>query len=181
MTIVIVALSLLTMPSLLPAAIVPPPHVRPQSTRSEEVLADAIKRSPTVAGLVKTIERSPIIVFIELAYDREDLGRTTILAANDIARLLHIQLNGKLSADRLVEVLGHELLHATEILRQPEIRDDASFARAYARLGVEIQRTSSFRWSGRRVAAKGRNRYYRERCLSVGLRTRPSRSSCQPR
>jgi|SRR5580765_8358230 hypothetical protein len=140
MTIVIVALSLLTMPSPPPAAIVPPPHVRPQSSRSEEVLADAIKRSPTVAGLVKMIERSPIIVFIELAYDREDLGRTTILAANDIARLLHVQLNGKLSADRLVEVLGHELLHATEILREEEIRDDASFARVFGRLGVEVQR-----------------------------------------
>jgi hypothetical protein len=135
-----VMLSLLTMQAPQPAAIVPPPHVRPQTTRSEEVLADAIKRSPTIAALVKTIERSPIIVFIELAYDREDLGRTTIMAANDIARLLHIQLNGKLSADRLVEVLGHELLHATEILRQPEIRDDVSFGRVYGRLGFEIER-----------------------------------------
>lgn len=140
MTIVIIAFSLLTMQSPPHAAIVPPPHVRPQNTRSEEVLADAIKRSPTVAGLVKTIERSPIIVLIELAYDREDLGRTTILAANDIARLLHIQLNGTLSRDRLVEVLGHELRHATEILGEPEIRDDLSLARVYARLGFETER-----------------------------------------
>jgi hypothetical protein len=140
MTIVIVAFSLLTMQSPQSATIVPPPHVRPQSVRSDEVLTDAIKRSPTIAGLVQTIERSPIIVFIELAYDREDLGRTTILAANDIARLLHVQLNGRLSADRLVEVLGHELTHAIEILREPEIRDDASFARVYTRVGFEMQR-----------------------------------------
>jgi hypothetical protein len=140
MTIVIVALSLLTMQSPQPAAIVPPPHVRPQGVRSDEILKDAVQRSPTVAGLVKTIERSPLIVFIELAYDRDDLGRTTILAANDIARLLHVQLNGKLSTDRLVEVLGHELSHALEILREPEIRDDWSLARVYTRMGFEIER-----------------------------------------
>ena len=140
MTIVIVALSLLTMQSPRPAAIVPPPHVRPQGARSDEVLADAVRRSPTVANLVRTIERSPLIVFIELALDREDLGRTTIMAANDIARLLHIQLNGKLSADRLVEVLGHELQHALEILGAPEIRDEVSLARAYMRLGFEADR-----------------------------------------
>ncbi|HKW00362.1 MAG TPA: hypothetical protein VJN96_11085 [Vicinamibacterales bacterium] len=140
MTIVIVAFSLLTMQSPQSAAIVPPPHVRPQGVRSEDILKDAIKRSPTVAGLVKVIERSPIIVFIELAYDREDLGRTTILAANDIARLLHVQLNGKLSADRLVEVLGHELTHAIEILREPEVRDDSSLARVFTRVGFEMER-----------------------------------------
>jgi hypothetical protein len=140
MTIAIVMLSLLTMQAPQPAAIVPPPHVRPQSTRSEEVLADAIKRSPTVAALVKTIERSPILVFIELVYDREDLGRTRIMTANEFARLLHVQLNGKLSADRLVEVLAHELQHAVEILGAPEIRDEDSLARAYTRLGFEVDR-----------------------------------------
>lgn len=140
MTIVIVALSLLTMPSPRPAAIVPAPHVRPQGVRSQEILNDAVRRSPTVAGLVRTIELSPIIVFIELAYDRVDLGRTTILTANEFARLLHVQLNGTLSTDRLVEVLGHELSHAIEILREPEIRDDVSLGRVYARMGVEIQR-----------------------------------------
>jgi hypothetical protein len=140
MTIVIVAFSLLTMQSPQSATIVPPPHVRPQGVRSDEVLTDAVKRSPTIARLVRTIERSPLIVFIELAYDREDLGRTTILAANEFARLLHVQLNGKLSTDRLVEVLGHELQHAMEILASPEIRDDASLGRVYTRLGFEIDR-----------------------------------------
>src|SRR5262252_11222481 len=140
MTIVIVALSLLTMPSPRPAAIVPPPHVRPQNVRSQEILDDAVRRSPTVASLVRTIERSAIIVFIELAYDRQDLGRTTMLASNQFARLLHIQLNGKLSPDRLIEVLGHELQHATEIARAPEIRDDDSLARVYTQLGFEINR-----------------------------------------
>src|SRR5215475_15805555 len=129
MTIVIVALSLLTMQSPRPAAIVPAPHMRPQGVRSQDILNDAVRRSPTVAGLVQMVERSPLIVFIELAYDRDDLGRTTILAANDIARLLHIQLNGKLSADRLVEVLGHELQHVAEIGRSPEIRDEWSLGR----------------------------------------------------
>jgi len=141
MTIVIVALSLLTMQSPPPAAIVPAPHMRPQGVRSQDILNDAVRRSPTVASLVNMVERSPLIVFIELAYDREDLvGRTTILAANDIARLLHIQLNGKLSADRLIEVLGHELQHVAEIGRSPEIRDEWSLGRVYTQLGFEMER-----------------------------------------
>lgn len=140
MTIAILALSVLAMQAPRAAAIVPSPHVRPQGLRSQDVLSDAVRRSPTVADLVRTIERSRIIVFIELAYDREDLGRTTILASSEIARLLHIQLNGKLSADRLVEVLGHELRHVTEIMRAPEIKDDDSLARAYTQMGFEVFR-----------------------------------------
>ncbi|HUL72466.1 MAG TPA: hypothetical protein VLT86_05155 [Vicinamibacterales bacterium] len=115
------------------------PHVRPQSPRAAAVLREAISRSPTVARLVATIERSDVLVFLNVATGPDDtLARTTILGANEQVRLLHVVLNGRVSGDRLIELAGHELQHAVEIAQMPAIRDNESLGRAYDRIGWQV-------------------------------------------
>ncbi|MFI5178188.1 MAG: hypothetical protein ACHQO8_06485, partial [Vicinamibacterales bacterium] len=62
----------------------------------------------------------------------------TIVGANEHARFLHVVLNGRLSADHLIELVGHELQHVVEIARTPEIRDEDSLARAFDRMGWRV-------------------------------------------
>jgi len=115
-------------------------RVRPQSPRADALLHDAARRSATVAGLLATIDASDVLVFLDVVSDPAALaGRTAILGATDQARLLHVALSGHESADRLVELLGHELQHVVEIARTPEIRDPFSLARAFERLGWQFE------------------------------------------
>jgi hypothetical protein len=116
------------------------PHLRPQSRRAADLLDDAIRRSPTVAKLAATIEKSDVLVFFDVVTTPNELfGRTTILAANEHARLVRVVLNGRLSSDHLIELVGHELQHVVEIAQTPDIRDAESLARAYGRIGWQVQ------------------------------------------
>lgn len=116
------------------------PHVRPQSARADELVQDAVRRSATVAGLIAMIEASDVLVFVDVVYDPSELvGRTVVIGANAQVRLLHVALSGRLPADRMIEILGHELEHVVEIARTPEIRDMLTFARAYERLGWQFE------------------------------------------
>ncbi len=116
------------------------PRVRPQSSKADDVVRDAVRRSPTVAALLAGLDSSDLIVLVDLVNDPGTfLARTAIIGATDQSRFLHIALNSRLSADRMVELLGHELQHATEIADSPEIRDDLGLARAYTRLGWQFE------------------------------------------
>jgi hypothetical protein len=116
------------------------PRVRPQSSKADEVVRDAVRRSPTVAALLAGLDDSDLIVLVDLVNDPGTfLARTAIIGATDQSRFLHIALNSRLSADRMVELLGHELQHATEIADAPDIRDDLTLARAYTRLGWQFE------------------------------------------
>jgi hypothetical protein len=115
-------------------------RVRPQSPRADALLHDAVRRSATVAGLLATIEASDVLVFLDVVSDPAALaGRTAILGVTEQARLLHVALSGHESADRLVELFGHELQHVVEIAQTPEVRDQFSLARAFERLGWQFE------------------------------------------
>jgi hypothetical protein len=115
-------------------------RVRPQSARADAVLQDAARRSATVGGLLATIDASDVLVFLDVVSEPAAMaGRTAILGVAGPARLLHVALSGHESADRLVELLGHELQHVVEIAQTPEVRDPFSLARAFERLGWQFE------------------------------------------
>ncbi len=116
------------------------PHVRPQSTRADELLQDAMRRSATIGGLLAMIDQSDVLVFLDVVYDPSALlGRTAVIGATTQGRLLHVALSGRVAPDRLVELLGHELQHVIEIARAPEIRDALTLARVYSRVGWQFE------------------------------------------
>ena len=121
----------------------PPPHVRPATNETRQLVADAIARSGTIRGLVDRLERSDVVVyirhrmFVESGID----GWIGMLAGAAGRRYLVIELAcGRTWADQM-ETLGHELHHALEIADQPSIVDARSLSAFYRRFGV---RTTGF-------------------------------------
>ncbi len=123
--------------------------------------------SPTVRRLLDRIERSDLIVYVQLVPRVDDpRAATSMFAAVPEARFVLISitsLSGE--ADRFL-LLGHELQHAVELAEAPHVRDRAAMSALYARIG----------WCARP------NLYETEQALETGhavrkemfARTRPS-------
>jgi hypothetical protein len=121
------------------------PHVRPGDPLATTVLHDAAAASPTVAGLLAGLEQTDIIVTIVTGRLPEQVnGYTRIVTAAGGARYLRIILKIPNVTERLIATLGHELRHAMEIAGMPDVRDEASLAAAYRRVGVAMARDGFF-------------------------------------
>ena len=100
------------------------------------LIADAIDRSATVRALVARITASDVVVFVACE-DNPDIrpsGRLNFMTSAGGVRYVVIRLKPKRRA-AAIAMLAHELQHAAEIADTPAIVDEASLARAYARIG----------------------------------------------
>lgn len=116
----------------------PNARVRPMQKRAETLLATGMERSATFRQLVRRIEASDVIVYVEIRHDlRGGVGgsmRFVTRSATD--RFVRIQLNGTYNAHTLVAVLGHELQHVVEIADHAEVRSSEDLRVFYRRIGV---------------------------------------------
>jgi len=116
----------------------PNARVRPMQTRVEMLLATGMDRSETFRQLVRRIERSDVIVYIEARHDlREGIGGSMrFLARSATDRFVRIQLNADYSDHTLIALLGHELQHAVEVAEHDEVRSPEDLRAFYRRAGV---------------------------------------------
>lgn len=116
----------------------PMARVRPMHTRVGALLATGMDRSATFRQLVRRIEGSDVIVYIEARHDlRAGVGasmRFVTRSATD--RFVRIQLNAEYSNHTLVALLGHELQHVVEVADQPEVQSADDLRAFYRRTGV---------------------------------------------
>ena len=103
------------------------PRVRSHEPRIVDAIARGTAVSPTLRRLVDTIDATDGIVYVDdgkCGY----IVRACLLPLVQVAgpsRVLRIQVNlREVHGCELVEVIGHELQHATEILADPRIRTD---------------------------------------------------------
>jgi hypothetical protein len=108
---------------------------RPSRRRSRACGRYAVNRSPTVARLLQDIEASDSIVYIDLQFDTRADGLTTLFASNDQCRFIRVVISRMAPYPRRIEMLGHELHHALEIIRAPDVRVAADLRRLYAQIG----------------------------------------------
>jgi hypothetical protein len=113
--------------------------VQCQRTRSADepaarLLSAAVERSPTVARLLDDIEQSDVIVYVRLSIVAPT-ARLALSGSTSTTRYLQLSVDSRDNAFARIEWLAHELQHALEISRAPEVRDDASFQEFYARAG----------------------------------------------
>ncbi len=134
------------------------PRLRPLTTLAAEFVARGLDGSPTFRSLVERIERSDVIVYVELEHRTPGApdGATHLLNASRYFRFLLISINQDLAPADIVAMLGHELQHAVEIADLPAIRDAAALERHYRRDGIVELRTGcvcseAAREAGRRV------------------------------
>ena len=104
------------------------PRVRSNSARIVDAIALGVERSATFRGLVDTIDATDGLVFVEEGRCGHSGIRACLLLSVTIAgphRLLRILVKpNKAPGCELVEVIGHELQHAVEVLRERCIRSD---------------------------------------------------------
>lgn len=157
--------------------------LRPESAAVGTLLATGIQRSSTFRDLTGRLSGSDVIVYVRFSRCAGDVPGCLFWAsaAPGLRRVL-IKLDpfGR-SQEELTALLAHELRHALEVADAPEIRDLASFEKAFAGhgwKGAHGFETAPAREITKRVTAElrstneGANSQGREWLPSSKLRTR---------
>jgi hypothetical protein len=112
-------------------------RIRPMQKDGARLLAIGIERSPTFRRLVDRLERSNVIVYVDLRPDMPPYrgGSLRFLARSATDRFLKIQLNRAFTGKTLVALLGHELQHAVEVADAGSVDSVADLRDLYRRLG----------------------------------------------
>jgi hypothetical protein len=124
----------------------PDRRVRSTDPRIVELLEAGMQRSPTFAGLVKSVSATDVIVYIERVRDlpRSLGGRLLLMPIASSQRYLRIQVRGDLPRRDLIALIGHELRHALEIAQEPTVRDNSSMISLFQRIGRSSRQTHTF-------------------------------------
>jgi hypothetical protein len=114
-------------------------HIRGLTPPARHLLATAADRSAVVRDLFDQIERSDVVVLLELAADRDIDSQRPFLRFLTVAGhlrfvVIHICWTPAPVA-AYVALIGHELQHAVEIAENPSVRDQKSCARLYTTIG----------------------------------------------
>ena len=111
--------------------------------RAAYTLARGLEQSPTFLALVERLQRSDVVVYIELvpAWSKTTAAGIHFLGRSPVCRFLRVVLSSDLTTPQMVAVLGHELQHALEVADASDVRDHASFVRLYQQAGIRLQRT----------------------------------------
>lgn len=119
-------------------------HVRPITSSARSLVAEATARSSIVTGLMDDLERSDVVVYVVdgMAGIRTDPPASlAFLSCAAGVRYVRVQIGRWMTPPwvRIAE-LAHELQHAVEVARAPEVKDGDSLGRLYRRIGWESQR-----------------------------------------
>ena len=114
----------------------PTPRVRSTNPVIASALAEADSRSETFRNMVRAIEGTDGIVYVEKGTCRRGVHAClslSIVSAGGF-RLLRILVDGIGSALELMATIGHELQHALEVLGEPSVTTMAAAFNFYQRV-----------------------------------------------
>ena len=133
-------------------------HVRGANAHVNKLIARGMKGSPTFAALVDSLNRSNVIVYIQVTRDLPKGldGRLAFMTTVGPLRYLHAQVREGLPMDVLLATAAHELQHALEVAADDSVRNTAGLATLYERIGIRAQEhkrydTAAAQSTGRRV------------------------------
>jgi hypothetical protein len=111
------------------------PRVRSSIPQLAALLTEASMRSSTFRGLVRSIERTDGIVYVEPGTCRHGVRACLSLSitASGGFRILRVLVNVATDVFELMATIGHELRHALEILSEPSVRTTAQAYMFYSR------------------------------------------------
>ncbi len=139
-----VALLLIGVPAAASQATGAPAAVHPTDPAAHAVFARAVAESPTVARLVRELEAGNVIVTLRLSFMERVAADTRWIAASGAWRFLLVRLDVLRGQEDQVVLLGHELQHAAEVARAPEVRDSTGLEQLMARIGRRTGRGLTF-------------------------------------
>jgi hypothetical protein len=123
----------------------PSPRVRGASPKEVRIIEDLLDRSAIARALVSELEGSDVIVYVQLAPDAAG-GRaaTQFVTSTGRDRFLRIAIGAMTPPFDRGALLAHELQHAVEIAREPDVRDDEGMRRLYLRIGEDRAARTTF-------------------------------------
>ena len=111
-------------------------RVRSRNAAIVRVIRDATERSVTFRELVRTIDASDGIVYVEPGRcERRVPACLVAVMASGPNRLLHIKVDPAKEDSDLMGSIGHELRHALEVLSERWVTDNASMYLFFDRIG----------------------------------------------
>lgn len=121
-------------------------RVRALTPRLAVALESGARRSPTFQGLLETLQQRDVIVQF---LDEPDLRPPTaaqlmIIPVPGEVRFVRVQVANRRDGDDLVALLGHELVHALEIAREPRVRDAETLETLYRRIGFGLEQDQQY-------------------------------------
>lgn len=121
--------------ALMSVAASPMPRVRSTTPAIAAALDEAERRSPTFNALVRTIEGTDGIVYVERGRCRHGVHAclSHSVTSGGGFRLLRILVDNVDDVVELMATIGHELRHAIEMLSEPSVKTAAAAYNFYAR------------------------------------------------
>jgi hypothetical protein len=114
----------------------PAAQVRSSNSRIREALAYAVSRSSLLEELIATLNRLDRVVYVEEGRCPHQEQRSCIqLMPTPGGKYLLVRIDSRQPERVVVAQLAHELYHAVEIARAPDVVDAASFTSLYDRIG----------------------------------------------
>ena len=121
------------------------PHVRGVSPKESQMIEHLLAASETARGLADEIDASDLIVYVELTPSLiAGRGATRFVTTTGGFRFLRVVIGATTPLGDRGALLGHELQHAAEIARAPEVQNDDALRRLYERIGEDRQARFSF-------------------------------------
>ncbi len=132
-----------------------PDRVRGMDKSTQAVIEEGCRRSPTFAGLVRDVERSNFVVYVEGVTTLRN-GMKGALLHGTGGKYLRIHLKLDLPRDQQVAVLAHELQHVREVVQAGISADAAEMEMLFRRIG------------GKRLAAGRRQQFETHAAIHAG-------------
>ena len=127
--------------SAIPSASAVRDRIRPLDRTSEQLVADGLRRSPTIASLIDHLVHSTVIVYVSAAGDLRIPGALTFMAHSDGVTYVLVRVQPMLVPDERLAALGHELQHAREIADAGDsVENDPTLAALYKKIGFQAGR-----------------------------------------
>lgn len=137
-------------------------RIRPQTSKIADAVAQGTQRSPTFRRLIESIDATDGLVYVAEGtcghVARSCLDMSVVIAGPH--RVLYIFVNPRrASGCQIVEVIGHELQHAVEVLGNPTVRSGAAVFSFFDRIGK-----TGFEWFETAAAVRTGRDVAREAC-----------------
>ncbi len=138
---------LLTLVVTQTAAAESPPHMRVIDRDLKALLERGVTDSPTLNALVAEVEATPLLVFVECSFRLPSgIGaRTNFVTSVGDTRFVRVAVDCSLTNRWQVSLLAHELQHALEIGRRPEVHNVDAMELLYESIGFPTVRDGSNR------------------------------------
>lgn len=124
------------------------PRIRPQDSRSIQMLREGMARSETFRALVERIEASNVFVYVSVSpFIKSSLsGQLTWMTQAGPYRYLRATLSTDQTADQAIASLGHELQHAVEVVDDARVVSEKTLVALYKRIGQPSRAAATSGW-----------------------------------